>query len=72
MILIPKKVLIVEDDPSVLRATSYILEKEGYEVLTAQTIKEGMEPLKHDAMLKVKEGITTIPEVLRNVYSSNY
>ena len=35
-------------------------------------IKEGMEPLKHDAMHKVKEGITTIPEVLRNVYSSNY
>jgi general secretion pathway protein E len=38
----------------------------------AQAIKEGMEPLKHDAMLKVKEGITTIPEVLRNVYSSSY
>jgi len=37
-----------------------------------QAIKDGMEPLKHDAMLKVKEGITTIPEVLRNVYSSNY
>ncbi len=36
----------------------------------AQAIKEGMEPLKHDAMLKVKEGITTIPEVIRNVYST--
>jgi len=40
--------------------------------IRAQAIKEGMEPLKHDAMLKVKEGITTIPEVLRNVYSSGY
>jgi type II secretory ATPase GspE/PulE/Tfp pilus assembly ATPase PilB-like protein len=40
--------------------------------IRAQAIKEGMEPLKHDAMLKVKEGITTIPEVLRNVYSSSY
>jgi len=40
--------------------------------IRAQAIKEGMEPLKHDAMLKVKEGITTIPEVLRNVYSTNY
>jgi general secretion pathway protein E len=38
--------------------------------IRAQAIEEGMEPLKHDAMLKVKEGITTIPEVLRNVYSS--
>jgi general secretion pathway protein E len=37
-----------------------------------QAIKDGMEPLKHDAMLKVKKGITTIPEVLRNVYSTNY
>jgi type II secretory ATPase GspE/PulE/Tfp pilus assembly ATPase PilB-like protein len=37
-----------------------------------QAVKDGMAPLKHDAMLKVKEGITTIPEVLRNVYSSGY
>jgi len=36
-----------------------------------QAIEDGMETLKHDAMLKVKEGITTIPEVLRNVYSSS-
>jgi len=37
-----------------------------------QAVRDGMEPLKHDAMLKVKEGVTTIPEVLRNVYSSGY
>ena len=37
-----------------------------------QAVKDGMETLKHDAMLKVKEGVTTIPEVLRNVYSSGY
>jgi len=37
-----------------------------------QAVKDGMETLKHDAMHKVKEGITTIPEVLRNVYSSGY
>jgi len=35
-----------------------------------QAVRDGMETLKHDAMHKVKEGITTIPEVLRNVYSS--
>jgi general secretion pathway protein E len=38
--------------------------------IRAQAIREGMEPLKHDAMLKVKESVTTIPEVIRNVYST--
>jgi type II secretory ATPase GspE/PulE/Tfp pilus assembly ATPase PilB-like protein len=37
-----------------------------------QAVKDGMETLKHDAMNKVKESITTVPEVLRNVYSSGY
>jgi len=37
-----------------------------------QAVRDGMETLKHDAMHKVKKGITTIPEVLRNVYSSGY
>ena len=36
-----------------------------------QAIKDGMVPLKKDGMLKVKEGITTISEVLRNAYSIN-
>jgi general secretion pathway protein E len=48
------------------------LENSAASQIRAQAIKEGMEPLKHDAMLKVKEGVTTIPEVLRNVYSSSY
>jgi general secretion pathway protein E len=48
------------------------LENAAASQIRVQAIKEGMEPLKHDAMLKVKEGITTIPEVLRNVYSSSY
>jgi len=34
-----------------------------------QALREGMVPMKHDGMLKVKEGITTISEVLRNVFS---
>jgi len=42
VVLIPKRILIVEDDPSVLRATSYILEKEGYEVISAQNGLEGL------------------------------
>ncbi len=37
--------------------------------LRAQAIKEGMMSMRHDGMLKVKEGITTPYEVLRNVFS---
>jgi two-component system alkaline phosphatase synthesis response regulator PhoP len=48
VILISKKILIVEDDPSVLRATSYIMQKEGYEVLTAQDGLEGLKKARED------------------------
>jgi general secretion pathway protein E len=34
-----------------------------------QALRDGMVPLMHDGMIKVKEGITTISEVMRNVYS---
>jgi len=37
--------------------------------IRAQTIKEGIVPMRRDGMLKVKEGITTSYEVLRNVFS---
>jgi DNA-binding response OmpR family regulator len=49
VILISKRVLIVEDDPSVLRATSYILEKEGYEVQTAQNGLEGLKKARENS-----------------------
>ncbi|MFQ5997654.1 MAG: GspE/PulE family protein, partial [Dehalococcoidales bacterium] len=37
--------------------------------IRAQACKEGMLPLWHDGMLKVKEGITTPYEIFRNVFS---
>ena len=37
--------------------------------IKAQAIKEGMITMKHDGMLKVKEGITSVSEVLRSVFS---
>ena len=37
-----------------------------------RAIKGGMVSLAHDGMLKVKEGITTVSEVLRNVSSITY
>ncbi len=39
--------------------------------IRAQAISEGMVTMKRDGMLKVKEGITSISEVLRNVFSVN-
>lgn len=36
-----------------------------YDDIRAQAIKEGMATLKHDGMLKVKEGITTVDEVVQ-------
>jgi DNA-binding response OmpR family regulator len=41
-----KKILIVEDDPAVLRAISYMLEKEGYNVLTATDGLSGLTKVK--------------------------
>lgn len=38
--------------------------------IRAQAIKEGMVPLVKDGMLKVKAGLTTPREVLRNAFSS--
>ena len=34
-----------------------------------QTLKEGLVTMRHDGMLKVKQGITTISEIQRNVFS---
>ena len=39
------------------------------DTLRAQAKKEGMVSLWHDGMLKVKDGITTPYEIMRNVYS---
>jgi general secretion pathway protein E len=39
--------------------------------MKAQAIKEGMITMRHDGMLKVKDGITSIREVIRSVFSVN-
>ena len=50
---------------SVLRANA------GAGEIREQAITEGMVTMKQDGMLKVKEGITSISEVLRSVFSIN-
>jgi len=39
--------------------------------IRAQALKDGMVSMNHDGMLKVAEGITTVSEVLRSVFSTN-
>ena len=39
--------------------------------IRAQALKDGMVSMNHDGMLKVAEGITTVSEVLRSVFSTS-
>jgi len=48
VILIAKRILIIEDNPSVLRAISYMLEKEGYDMLTAVNGLVGLKKAKEE------------------------
>ncbi len=43
-----QRLLIVQDDPGVLRAMSYMLGKEGYDVLTAVNGLEGLKKAKEE------------------------
>ncbi len=44
-----KKILIVEDDPAALRLTSYTLEAEGYEIITAVNGVEALRKAQQEA-----------------------
>ena len=48
MTTISKKILIIEDDPSFLRAVSHIVEKEGYNVTTAANGMTGLRMARED------------------------
>ncbi|MFC1967499.1 response regulator transcription factor [Chloroflexota bacterium] len=43
-----KKILVVEDDPSSLRLTTYVLESNGYEVLSAMNGLEGLKKAQNE------------------------
>ena len=47
-----------------------VLTGAGSTQIKAQAIKEGMISMRHDGMLKVKNGITTPNEIMRNVFST--
>jgi DNA-binding response OmpR family regulator len=42
VVIIAKKILIVEDDPSFSRAINHIIQKEGYDVITAANGMSGL------------------------------
>ena len=44
-----KKILVVEDDPAALRLVSYVLEAEGYEVVTAINGVEALRKAQQEA-----------------------
>ncbi len=44
-----KKILVVEDDPAALRLSSYTLEAEGYDVITAANGVEGLRKAQQEA-----------------------
>ena len=48
MIRMGHKILVIEDDPSAARLVEYALEREGYEVVTAQNGVEGLRKVKED------------------------
>jgi len=48
VVIIPKKILIVEDDPSFSRAINHIIQKEGYDVITASNGMAGLRMAKDE------------------------
>lgn len=66
-----KTLLIADDEPHMLRTTSFILQSEGYQVLTARNGAEALELLRRerppvlllDLMMPVMDGYTVCREV---------
>ncbi len=66
-----KRILVVDDEPNLVRSLSFILKKEGYEVLTAIDGEEAMNKVKEykpalvflDLMLPKKNGYEVCQEI---------
>jgi len=75
------KILVVDDEPSIVRPLAFVLEKSGYEVLTAANGNEGLEMAESerpdliflDVMMPKKNGYEVCEELkgraeLRDIY----
>ena len=47
---------------------SYIVQHPSYDVLHHQAQADGMKPLIYDGLMKVRDGVTTVAELVRVVY----
>ena len=76
-----KRVLVVDDEPFILRSLTFVLRKEGFEVLEARNGEEAMESIRRDkpnlvildVMMPKKNGYEVLSEVksdpeLRSTY----
>jgi len=70
------RILLVDDDPSILETTGFILTKEGFEVRTAKDGEEGLKALETyeadvviaDIMMPKKNGLEMLAEIRRNPF----
>ena len=70
------KVMIVDDDPSILITVRTLLEKEGYEVYAVNSGKDCIEEVKRgfkgvilmDVMMPYMDGLDTIREIVKGGY----
>jgi len=75
----PKKILVVDDEPDVLTFTSAVLEENGYATVTAKNGVEGLELLHKekpdlillDLMMPKKSGIVMFQELRKDPDMSN-
>lgn len=69
--MIRKKVLVVDDDPNLIKALTVVLKKEGYDIDTAMDGEEAMEKVQKaspkvmflDIMMPKKDGFEVCQEV---------
>jgi len=69
--LLGKKILVVDDEPNIVRSLAYILKKEGYDVSTAKDGEQAMDMVRDskphlmilDVMMPRKSGYDVCEEV---------
>ena len=79
MALLNKKVLVVEDDPSMLLVLSKTLAREGFDILKAVNGKEGLDvALKEhpdliflDVLMPVMDGMTTMKKLREDAWGKD-
>lgn len=69
-----KKIIVVDDEPNVIRSISFVLSKEGYEVSSAENGEDGLAKIRQlkpdlvflDVMMPKKNGYEVCQEVKKD------